>query len=781
MKRIFADGFFRNMIVVFLVTILLGSIFAISVGWAANFYFGQTLQSLIGDMGEYDLIISVRQSTEELAQEKLEEIINKELPGVKWKKGTSLAGKANFFLSFPAQYKTRQVWENLDDYFGTIPGKSGYTIMLEPRLTLRAVPLAIQDFLLDKLQTIPDIAFSFSDGGSLQLVLQQDANLAETNKKVKKILDRYSLFTIYFPLGYKPEDTLILGNQVASLLQKNYALTTSQNINLVAGDKKNQQLLSTLGEMKRFLLAYATQVKVKLTPTAQVAENDKLFFASAQDVLQIQKVNSDQAWGILIQGEGGNLLGQNVSQNGQIIGQVIAVENPREKLNLALAESINMLQQLEKVRKQALAINKGARESLALYQEVLPQITQMQVQMKSLKQQTASPLKMQVNVQPLDNRLTEMELKVNEINRLLQQQQVQVQNGRKQLEKQKILLGEQIPESIIQIAETIDRGYQKENYLLSETQEKLQNVGEDIQNARKGINNLKKVNSWQQINKNLEQTEKNVNSLLQSLQSFPALALQQQSEELEASLLSLGKLDQNKTMESLLYLQESLPVLKEEEIGSSVSLLNEYLGKQLTMDQGLVILTDNWLPKKKAEKDIQKLLKNNQISSLQAPVALVETDMRGEIQRIISSIREILSALSAIAFTLLILILDQTTIMSCLNILDDKKNKWWSLAHLYGVLVGSFLLFCLVIISKGAIPYLYLGHYLLLGGFLGYLVASQTNLLSPVDEKEITAGQALGLSYREIMEQIVIPTAKPGILKFCNRKKVKLQGRKKRC
>lgn len=788
MQKLFGDGFLRNLLIALLVTIIVGSIFSSGIGWAANFYFGQTLRSLIGDLGEYDLIISVRQPTKEVAAQKLEEIIQQQLPGVKWKEGTPLPGKANFFLSFPDKYRNKQVWQNLDQYFAALPGKSGYTVMLEPRINLRGIPVAAQGFLLPKLEAIPEIDFIFRDGGNLQLVLQEKSQVPEVTKKVKEVLAHYKLFTLYFPLGYKPADPVGLGNQLAVRLEKEFDLSVAQNIVFSNTDEKSLALNQTMGQMRSFLLAYASQVTVQLLPQVALEEKEQLYLDSPEGplLLQVQNLAGSKARGIIIEGKAHNLLGKKVytlkgdKEKGEYVGTVSQVENPKEQLQQSLRESIALLNSLEELQSQGLDINQGALQAIATYQQMVPQVKEVRNQVGNLQKQVEkNPFNLKLNLTPYGDRLDKIETRVEEINNLLTEYQLRVAVGRNKLTKSKAVLGGQLPEGILQLIESIEKGYQQESYLLGKTQDKLAAIQGEVNRGKASLNALQKVNKLEEINASLQQTMGSLDSLVNTLDSFNAEKTQQQMVSLSQTLNQLGKVDEQQIIASLEHLQRSLPTLQDQEIGSSVSLMDDYLAKQLASDQGLVILTDNWLPQGPAEKIAREVLQNSEVSALSSQVGVVDTDMRGEIQRIISSIREILSALSALAFTLLILILDQSTIMSTLKVLEEKKKGWWSLAHAYGTLVGSVLLLLLVTISNGSIPYLYPGHYLILGALLGYLAACQCTTLSPVDKKEITAGQALGLSYQEIMEQIVIPAAKPGFLKICNRNKVIFRGGKK--
>jgi len=47
-------------------------------------------------------------------------------------------------------------------------------------------------------------------------------------------------------------------------------------------------------------------------------------------------------------------------------------------------------------------------------------------------------------------------------------------------------------------------------------------------------------------------------------------------------------------------------------------------------------------------------------------------------------------------------------------------------------------------------------------------VANNAEKISPLAIDEVTAGEALGLSYDEIMREIVVPNGKPGLLQKMN-------------
>ena len=64
MFALLRDGFAGDLIILLLVSILLGSLGASAIAAAVDNYFGDTVNELIGDYGEFDVIIHVREEVQ---------------------------------------------------------------------------------------------------------------------------------------------------------------------------------------------------------------------------------------------------------------------------------------------------------------------------------------------------------------------------------------------------------------------------------------------------------------------------------------------------------------------------------------------------------------------------------------------------------------------------------------------------------------------------------------------------------------------------------------------
>jgi hypothetical protein len=97
MMALFRDGFGKDWLILIFVSILVGTILSAGVARAVDAYFGDTIDGLIGEYGEYDLILHLREEAKDAGLEALKELIEKDLPGATIKEGVSIAGKANIF------------------------------------------------------------------------------------------------------------------------------------------------------------------------------------------------------------------------------------------------------------------------------------------------------------------------------------------------------------------------------------------------------------------------------------------------------------------------------------------------------------------------------------------------------------------------------------------------------------------------------------------------------------------------------------------------------------
>ena len=205
-RTLFKDTFNRDLLTLLVVSIIIGSLLATSVSYAANAYFSKTLASLVGDYGEYDLLIQSREEMKDDTAVHLQKIIDENFPGARLKEGPTITGETNFFIALPDQYKTKQTYEDLGRVFGGIPGGAGVGTLTEPRLTIRGVPEGAKSLLMERIEQFDGVRFTFHDGGSVGVILTSLDKASPVSEHIKELLKQYQVIEISFPVGSEPEN-----------------------------------------------------------------------------------------------------------------------------------------------------------------------------------------------------------------------------------------------------------------------------------------------------------------------------------------------------------------------------------------------------------------------------------------------------------------------------------------------------------------------------------------------------------------------------------------------
>ena len=102
-------------------------------------YFGDTVSGLIGEYGEYDLVLMVREDLADAALDQMREIVRERYPGVRLRKGITLSGRTNVLVGLPPGMRNAEAIEEFPVQFVNVPGYSGYGVMIEPRIEVRAL------------------------------------------------------------------------------------------------------------------------------------------------------------------------------------------------------------------------------------------------------------------------------------------------------------------------------------------------------------------------------------------------------------------------------------------------------------------------------------------------------------------------------------------------------------------------------------------------------------------------------------------------------------------
>jgi hypothetical protein len=256
-------------------------------------------------------------------------------------------------------------------------------------------------------------------------------------------------------------------------------------------------------------------------------------------------------------------------------------------------------------------------------------------------------------------------------------------------------------------------------------------------------------------------------------------------------LFGSDKIDLSALIAELERVKDSLPKLLDEEIGHSVSLIDKYAGGETGSGEKIQIFTRANVDRQLIDATIRDVMNNDQVTVFSLPVGAIQPDIRGELFKILAEVRSTIAALIVISLWVLTFILDQSLIISMfkqmeISLLPAKLqlgNPWLnggyrilkkilSPANLYAGIIGGVWLGTTFALAGARIPYLNYWEIGMIGSLLGVLIASLAEKVNPISKEEVQAGLSLGLSFKTIMREIVIPAGRPGIMQFLNRWKM---------
>ena len=390
----FRDGFYKDLIILLIITVIVGAVFSQGIAWAIDTYFGDTLDGMIGEYGEYDVILHIREEAKEAAMRELDRIGQESFPGYRIKESLTIAGQANFFFGFPAEHRTKEVLEAITSYFGAVPGISGYTLMVEPSVLIRGVHPAVREDLREQIEGLEGVRFAVKDGGNLVVVLSHEDRIDTVTGAVESILQQYQILELRFPMGFEV-DTQEVGNQALKVLRAQ-GLSGDRSYTNVTSAEYGEDLdafLKALVEMRDFLGSYASQVRISPEPSARLGVGELIILEDGL-IIEVTGVYGGLVEAMIVEGSpvqstdkivqrGYRFLGE--GERGEWIGNV-EIENERYRLAYAVDESLRLLEELEELSIQASNAVDNAEAVLITFQEALMQLEVLQVQMRQLNE-----------------------------------------------------------------------------------------------------------------------------------------------------------------------------------------------------------------------------------------------------------------------------------------------------------------------------------------------------------------------------------------------------------
>jgi|LSQX01.1.fsa_nt_gb hypothetical protein len=687
LRQLWRSGFGRDLALVIVITIVVGSLIAGGLSVAVDRYFTSSVNHLVGEYGEYDLIVHAHEETHEAFFETLSSMIDKHIPGARLKRGPTVAGKANFLLAVDDQHKTRRVFESLGTWMSDLPGYAGLTFITEPSVVMRNVHPGMQETFDRELTDMEGVRFVFRHGTSLVAVVDTPERAEEIYKAAQELAARYSILEVRFPFEHQTVDFDRAAMDVEKALQGMWGRDAVRDVSVMDQDDEMDSFVVALHEMRRFLLGYATQAEVRLTAADAVRPNDLLELRQTPSgatsvVMRVTDVTADRARGyiesgdataLLTTGAGAYLPGDN---NGRSIGWA-DLTNERLQLVEAIDTSLELLDQLQALADDAQGAVANADTVLTTFEAALVQLDEVQEQVRQINE--------------------ELTTKSN-----------------------------------------IDPGEILVSVLLSGVMKRLQ----------------------QQETRPLELENVDVPGM--------RAALQQMSDRLEA----MAALDVASIRREITRVRENLPQLSDEEIADSLHLIDRYLEGQVVPGDRLQYVVDERVDADQSAALIRSVLKRSDITLFESPTALVNPDARATLFGMLAQVRRTIAGIMAVVLVLLALIADQATVLSAVQALRQMKGcsrRRFGAEDVYAALVGALLLAGIYLGSGAAIPGMSVWRMLPVGAVLGLAVGRLSRRISPVDDDEIAAAEALGLNAAQLMREVVVPSGRPGLLWLLNR------------
>ena len=197
----------------------------------------------------------------------------------------------------------------------------------------------------------------------------------------------------------------------------------------------------------------------------------------------------------------------------------------------------------------------------------------------------------------------------------------------------------------------------------------------------------------------------------------------------------------------LLTLKESLPSWSDEDIYKSWRDI-----EVITRQKSLKVVTTEKAP------SIPGVVCN--------PAAEIKEDIKSQIGGVVGGIVP-LAALAATVILLWVFIAIDHSLWG--SYLHMKQNF---LAPLYGWLLGITEISLIALIMPFSTTLLVKVIYIMAGGLGSAFLITIANRISPLNPKSIEAGEALGLSKKELYRQVIIPDGRPGLWQLINRRKL---------
>lgn len=694
MMQVMRDGYWRDVAVHLCIVVLLGSAAAWGVAWAADALFGDAVTQLVGEAGEYDVLIQVRTEQREAAAEDLGRLVAQHLPGAELKQGVSIAGQTAYFLRVPASLRTAETFEALGGLLDSVSGFIGHTLMVEPSVSVSGLHPALFEEAERAAAQLSAVAFTFRQGDKLVAVLHEGGEAATVQESLRALLDRYALFELRLPAeaartGSPPVDPA----RVEAILRDVWGSEHIYRVHRSGGDEHADALAATLTELRQFLLGHATHVFV---PGGEAYVGRRLWLlpdvpdGEGPVAVQMEGPAEGGAWGFVLSGpveeRRGAWSAYEALPGGEVgrrVGEA-TLRNRRAELAAALDESLHLLHNLAGIAEEARLSVAEAEHLVASFDEALE------------------------HLQSLDRQIRELEKAIAET------------GGSAEATPSQALLGVLVT----------------------------------------GWLNRLSGGAPQPVTGAVEER----------LRGIDLAALAGNLQAVTSGVAELAELNVDAVVEGIERMRRTLPLFTDEEIAESLQLIDRNLGGGIAGDR-LTVVARPGVARDRAEQALAAGLGITDVRLVPTAGGVLAPNARAVLAQLLGQVRELVAALCTLIVALLVLLFDYSILFSMERLVhaERRDGRRGMVTIAKGAALGAALTGLIARMSGAELPFGGRWGLMGLGGVLGLACALLASRINPIDGDEVVAGVSLGLSHTQIMREIVVPCARPGLFVLLNR------------
>jgi len=706
------EPFWREYVFVVALTIILGAGCAAGTARALDAALGEAAHSLLGEAGQYDLIVHVRQDYREVAGRELQRLLVDLDPEVRVVPGVIVAGNANFLVELPDNLLKQDALEDVAARLEDVPGFNGYTWLLEPSLSVSGLQPALRDLVAREAASLPGVRAAVRGGSSVTVLLEHIEYREQVAAALRELVERRQVVEVRLPGGgaSAPDQatTEATDEAAGSAVEAVRAALAPLAIAELTAEEPGPG--SSLTALRGLLASLATRVRVQPLPETSLQIGDRLVLQGSAPsppgpgeppgpehlIVEVVGRRGGEALGWIVQGDAGQGTVQTAFRlvNGAVgppAGQAV-LESPRWALAQGLTGDGPVGQELEQLAQIARETADRLGDLTAL---VAPEAAQEAIEQRAERLARA----------------------------------LRAGDG-----------ASAVRETLLGVA-------------LSVLTRKLQEAGGAgaMDGAGAGGNATVAGGAPTGGRLALRFDVEKLEQLRQSLMSL-ADAVEALKDGAAGELLA-----------GLVDVQQLVGNLRDDEITGLLRLVDGVAGGE-GAEPRLVFLVDDRVTAADIEEAIRRAAGRDAVV-VAARAGVVNPSARSLLIELLADVRRSIAGIVAVRVAGASLVLDHATVLAALRRLEVPPAT----ANALGAGLGAVLLGGVWSLSGAELPFLGPAGALAAGAALGLVTALLADRLSPVRVEEIVAGQSLGLTNGQIMREIVVPAGRPGLLSLVNR------------